>query len=190
MILATIGLSLLWVCAAVLAFRLGRYITTPLFRRLGLYRYYSPMFFTQPFGSGRLELHLGTTWDFFAQKNVRQQLLLHYLGVGVAGLIAAIKSGEVPLDTQLRGTMYFLSSHTLERLGFHVRKPLPLEYVAFASNYLEICLLQTIVRRRLSFIDIRRVRMINATARDLVRNEIVLHSTIRKISATRNPVTP
>ena len=181
-------MSLLWVCGTVLCFRIGRWITTPLLKELGIYRYYSPMFFTQPFGTGRLELHLGTTWDFFAQKNVTQQVLLRHLGSGVKGLIEAIKAGEVPLDTKLRGTMYFLSSTTLERLGFHVRQPLPLEYVAFVSNYLEICLLQTIVRRRLSFIDIRRVRMINATAGELLLHEPHLIPIIDRLSS-RSPVT-
>lgn len=190
MIFATIGLSLLWVCGAILAFRLGRYITTPLFKRLGLYRYYSPMFFTQPFGPGRLELHLGTTWDFFSQKNVSQQILLSHLGVGIKGLLDAIRSGEVPMDTKLRGTIYFLSSHTIKRFGFVVRKPLPLEYVAFLSNYIEICLLQSIIRRRLSIIDIRKVRMINATARDLVENENSLDTAIKRVTTPRNLITP
>ncbi|HLP28020.1 MAG TPA: hypothetical protein VK147_05215 [Candidatus Didemnitutus sp.] len=187
MILATIGLSLAWICGAVVAFRIGRCVSTPLLTWLGVYRYYSPMFFTQPFGRGRLELHLGTTWDFFAQKNVTQQVLLTHLGMGVKGLIETIKSGSIPLDTKLRGTMYFLSSPTLERLGFRVRQPLPLEYVAFVANYLEICLLLTLVRRRVSFIDIRRVRMIDATALDLVSHEHRLAPIIERLSS-RTPV--
>ncbi len=129
------------------------------------------MFFTQPFGRGRLELHLGTTWDFFSQRSVSQQILLTHLGSGIKGLVDAVKNGEVHPTTKLRGTMYFLSNTTLESLGFRVRKPLPLEYIAFAANYIELCLLSSIVKHRISFVDIRRVRMINATAADLVAHE-------------------
>ena len=171
MILAAIGISFAWACGAIVVFRIGRWITTPLLRKLGLYRYYSPMFFTQPFGRCRLELHLGTTWDFFSQRRVSQHVLMAHLGTGMKGLITAIKNGEVDQKTKLRGTMYFLSNTTLESLGFSVRRPLPLEYIAFAANYIELCLLSSIVKHRISFVDIRRVRMINATAADLVAHE-------------------
>lgn len=166
---------------AMLLFRCLRFATTPLLRRLGVYRYYSPMFLTVPFGTRTLELHLGTAWDFFRRRNLNQLELLTYLGRGLLELLAAVERGELRSDIKLRGTMCFLSEETMQKIGFQTRPMNVLEGALFLMNYPEICLLQSLVKGRLCLVTLSHVRMFKASVHDLQRTRDRLSDLVRKL---------
>ncbi|MFN4908285.1 MAG: hypothetical protein ACK5H0_04525, partial [Bacteroidota bacterium] len=84
----TLGMILLVAVLGSALFRLLRWITTPLLRYLGFYRYYAPLFFIQPFGNNRVELHLGTTWDLMKARKLSPQAIMSSLVMGISGLVA------------------------------------------------------------------------------------------------------
>lgn len=156
------------VAGASTLFRVLRYVTTPLLRRMGIYRYWSPLFLTQRFGSRTLEMHLGTSWDFLRQRDLTQRRLLRHVSDGLMALLDEAEAGRIPWSFRLRGTMSFLTEKTSRSLGFTTRRPNALEWLAFALNWPELCLLHSVARKRLSFVDIRRVHIIHATIGDLL----------------------
>ncbi len=169
-----LGTILLAAFLGSLLFRLLRWITTPLLRHIGFYRYYAPLFFIQPFGTNRVELHLGTTWDLMKAQRLTPQAIMSSLVMGISGLVADAKRGRLHPALKVRATTYFLSESTLQRFGFNVRRPNILEYLAFIGNYAEVCLLRSIVAGRPQLIDLRRVRMVETTVNSLVERETLV----------------
>lgn len=161
----------LLVVSASLVFRLIRYATTPWLKKTGFYTYYNAMFFTMPFGRRTLELHLGTTWDFFRQTNITPKKMLVNLITGLVSMIEAVEQGELSVDNRLRATMYFLQPETLKKFGFSVRPMYVQEYIVFLANYLEVCLLQSIVKRKVCLVKISSVTMVHIELADLVANK-------------------
>lgn len=176
-VLILVGYAIL----AVVLVRFIRFITTPMLRRMGIYRYYSPMFLTMPFGRRTLELHLGTSWDFFRRGELTQLALMNYLGKGLVGLLESVELGIVRHDTRLRGTMCFLSAETMHRIGFQTRKMNVLESMLFLINYPEICLLQSLVKRRLTLVPWKQVRMFEADVSDLLVAKERLLTIVRRL---------
>ncbi len=155
-------------------FRILRWLSTPLLRRIGFYRYYAPLFFIQPFGRNRVELHLGTTWDLMKAQRLSPQAIMSSLVMGISGLVADAKRGRLQPELKVRATTYFLSESTLTRFGFDVRRPNVLEYLAFIGNYAEVCILRSVVAGRLQFVDLRRVLMAETTVQTLVDRETLV----------------
>lgn len=152
-------------------------------RKMGLYKYYAPLFFIQPFGRNRVELHLGTTWDLMKAQRLSHQTIMSSLVTGVSGLVTDAKSGRLRPSLRLRATTYFLSESTLRRFGFAVRRPNIWEYIAFLGNYVEVCLLRSIVAGRPQMVDLRRVRMAETTLQQLVDRETLVGPLMTRIAA-------
>ncbi len=183
--LDALGIIVLVTLLGSFLFRLLRWITTPLLRYMGFYRYYAPLFFIQPFGNNRVELHLGTTWDLMKAQRLTPQAIMSSLVMGISGLVADAKRGRLQPALKVRATTYFLSESTLRRFGFSVRRPNMLEYLAFIGNYAEVCLLRSIVAGRPQLIDLRRVRMAETTVQTLVERETLVGPLMLRAARTQ-----
>jgi hypothetical protein len=154
---------------AIIAFRLLRLVTTPLFRALGFYRYYSPLLFTVPTPTAT-ELHLGTSYDFFLHA-ISPRLTLAQLAEGLVGLCAATERGEIPRGEVIEGTVCFLSEPTLRRFGFQPRALGPLRFLLVLANYPELLLLTSIAKGAFAPVDLTRVRRVRTTAEKLLEQK-------------------
>lgn len=158
---------ILWIFALITALRFIRFATTPLLRWIGYYTYYSPMFFTMPTPT-TLEIHLGTSYDFF-QQNPTPKLVLKYLAEGLVNFCSAIESGAVDRQRIIKGTVYYINDSTLRQFGFEPCPPNLFQWALFLQNYLEACLLLTLSKRRISFVSLSNVRRVKARSGDLLR---------------------
>ncbi len=159
---------LVWALTLIIFYRLGRYFTTPLFIRLGWYQYITRMFFIQAMPGEVVELHLGTTYDFFKLKNVNSKILFAHLVDGMHHLCEQIADGRISRTTTLKATTYFLDAQTLHRFGFKTRKLNPLEHFMFALNYLELILLLSLSKGALRRPKMRDVKIAYCQAGDLL----------------------
>jgi hypothetical protein len=166
--LSGVVVTLLAILVGVGLFRLLRFLTTPLLRAMGVYRYYSPMFFTMPLGRKVLDMHLGTAWDFLWLRDRSTATMLRYLAEGLLAMCDAAERGEVMPHQHLRGTMYFLSPSTMEKFGFRVRRMRWYETLAFVLNYVEVCVLHSVIKRRLCWVDMRCVRIVETSLAELI----------------------
>jgi hypothetical protein len=155
----------------IVGYRLFRYITTPLAKKIGLYKYYSKLFFTVPIWFNLKELHIGTTWDFFRLKSISQAKLLYFLCEGLINLCTAIEKGEESMNMHFKATMYYFKDTTTEKYGFKTRKLNIIELFLFTLNYLELCLLYSISTRRVQFIPLKNLKMLDCTGYELVANK-------------------
>lgn len=175
-LIATVG--------AVVVFRLLRWGTTPILRRVGFYRYHAPMFFTVPLGASTLDMHLGTTWDVMRQRNLTAGRMLLHCARGLLALCDAADRGEIAADTELRGTMYFLGPDRLRHFGFRTTPMSIPETVAFLLNYAEVCLLQRLIKGRWGWVDLRRVYIVRATIADVLLHRTAIATLAARLEAT------
>jgi hypothetical protein len=176
-------LSIVVLVGTIFSLRFLRFISTPLLRKLGCYRYYSPMFFTIPFLNNTLDIHLGTSWDFIRHLQVNPRRLLYFLAEGLLRIIADARRGNIRTTTRLRGNTYFLKKSSLEKFGFMTRKMNLIEWLLFLFTYLEISILQSISHKRLTFVPLRNVCIVYCTVGDLIRHQ----SRIERIARTLMP---
>ena len=153
---------------AIVAFRVLRCLSTPLLRRLGLYRYYSGRLMTMPAPSG-LQLHLGTSFDFLRARDVSPRHSLRLLADGLLGICAAVERGDLPSSTVLTGTTYFFREATLRRFGLQPREPGPLQRALVWIAWLELCLLHSLARGAPRLVRLERLLAVRFTAAEIVR---------------------
>ena len=161
----------LYLTIGIIFYRFIRYITTPLCRKFNIYKYYNDIFFTVPGTANRVEVHLGTAWDFFKMKKVNPRIFLYYTADGFYKLAEAIEKGEVKNDRVYVATICFFSDSTLTKFGFRTRPLYIREMLIFSLNYFEQCLLQSISKGKLSIVDLRSVRKLILSTDDLIANK-------------------
>ncbi len=169
--MTTILSALLWLLVFIITYRFLRFITTPLFVKLGIYTYHSQMLFTVPIWRKKREIHLGTSYDFFRADIAGSRKMLASLSQGMLALCEAIEQGKYPKDLLLRGTTYYFSDATLHRFGFHTRPLRLIEAIFFSLNYLELCILLSLSKRRLTFVNTDSVRIAYCRAEELLRHK-------------------
>lgn len=169
--MTSILIALLWLLAFIIIYRFLRFITTPLFMKLGIYTYHSEMLFTVPIWKKKREIHLGTSYDFFRTDIVGSRKMLASLSQGLLKLCEDIERGKYSKDLLLRGTTYYFSDATLIKFGFQTRPLRFIEAVFFSLNYLELCILHSLSKRRLTLINTDSVRIAYCYATDLLRHK-------------------
>lgn len=158
----------------LILYRFLQYITTPLLRKIGFYRYFSPLFFIMPVRVKTYEIHLGTSWDFFRLNKKKPKIFLFLLLEGLLNLIRSIENNTIPVQVTFYGKIHFFKKETLERFGFHIKKLNLLDYILFAFHYLELLCLKVIVFKSFNPPDISKVTKISFTAEELITKKELL----------------
>jgi hypothetical protein len=96
----------------------------PLFRLVGIHRYFSPLLFAEAPEAGTLVVHGGTLWDYLLHlrwsergRAARRRTLRFYLD-GFLAIAAEVERGRLSPDTTITGTSFFFSERTARGLGF------------------------------------------------------------------------
>lgn len=151
-------------------FRIGRYLSTPFLKKVGFYKYYSPMFLTMPKGRKILDIHLGTSWDFFKAQKQNPKLILYLLASGLVKFCDAIEKGKIPKDTLVQGNIFYLRDTSVEKFGFKYRKMNWFETILFVINYIELSILISISYKRFRTAPLNNVKIIYNSAEELLKN--------------------
>lgn len=166
--------------AAVILLRLGRFFLTPFFKKIGLLRYYSPMFCAVKISRSTYDFHLGTSWDFFIQGNVTPKRTLYFLAKGLLNLCDDLEKGKIDRSTKFRGNTFYLKESTVNRFGFKARKLNIFEKLLFYQNYVELCILNSIVHKRLTIVKLNNIRIIYSTGEEILNNRNKFEAVLRK----------
>ncbi len=160
-----------YLVALVIVLRILRWITTPIFRITGVYRYYSRMFFTFSFSKNDYDLHVGTSWDFFRLENRNQLTIFKFMAEGLINICTEIEKGNIDINSKFKGNTYFFKDNTAHKLGFNTRELTFSEAILFLLNYPEVCLLQSLMLKRLTLPKLDSVRIHYISGRELLQNK-------------------
>ncbi len=178
------------VFALILAYRILRYLTTPLFIRIGWYQYFAPMFFILRLPGNLIEIHLGTSYDFFRRQAWGPKSHIASMAEGMIKLCDAIERGAIHKDTTIKACLYFFDDKHLQQFGFTTRRLNFFELFLFGLNFLELTLLQSIAKKKFCRPKFRNVRIAFCRAGDLAQRKALFTGYYRRVqSATRSEAT-
>lgn len=166
----------LYIIIIILIWRILRYISTPVLKKAGIYKYYSPMFMVVPRFGNTLDIHLGTSYDFFRQKNISARLILQYVAEGITRLCDDIAAGKIKPNAKLYGNSFYFKKESLEKFGFKTRPMNLFETILFCFIYFEVSILRSITMRKISFVPVSHVFIISSTAGDLLKYRDRFHA--------------
>ena len=122
----------------------GQFSSTPFFKLIGIYRYYSPMLLGYMANDRQIDLHSGGSFDYMivmrkykAGIEMRNRLLLFQLE-GLKNIIQLIEDKAVPESVTIVGTSYFFSDRTVQKIGFELIEPSLFYRINLFANILDL----------------------------------------------------
>ncbi|MDX2127819.1 MAG: hypothetical protein SFU91_02145 [Chloroherpetonaceae bacterium] len=117
-----------------------------------------------------LEIHLGSSYDFFnSSKFLSVRQTLGFVALGLKNFCLKAKENNTSPDTKLKGIVYYFNANSLNQFGFKTRPLKFYECILFSLNYLELCLLYSIVKKRFSLIPLTTVKVAYSTAGEIMK---------------------
>lgn len=159
---------LAFILIAIIAWRLIRMLSTPIFKLLGLYTYYSPTFFLHKLTPRLYEIHIGTTWDYIRMNKISPKVFLLNMSEGMVKMVKDIEAGKIHPESKIVGSIHYFNPTTTEKFGFRHRNMNLFEILLFVLSYIETTVLLSITYGRPMLPRLLNTRIHYAKAKDLV----------------------
>ncbi|MEM9549180.1 MAG: hypothetical protein AAGA77_24550 [Bacteroidota bacterium] len=157
-----------------------QFLIAPMMKLTGVYTYVSPMLLIYAANPKRYDLHNGTSFDYLFHYNRdesgtkwQNKLLFYYLE-GLLKIIEKLETGKIPETIEVRGSSYFFSEQTAQRLGFEVTKTNGAEKFNLLINYLDLVWMFSVAKGKLSFPRLSEIKTATTTGTKLVKQKSYL----------------
>ncbi|WP_425236344.1 hypothetical protein [Ulvibacterium sp.] len=166
--------SKLWMLLVFIMVPVIQLLITPLFTLLNFYTYYSPMVVSFGNNKRHIDLHNGSSFDYLMEMSKIKpgikwkNRMLHYYLDALLKIILQIESGDLSSTTVIRGSSYFLSKRSAEKLGFEVNKTSILEKLNIALNYIDLIWMYSLSNGKLTFPNLTTILTVRTTGSELL----------------------
>ena len=151
-----------------------QFSSTPIFRLIGIYKYYSPMLIGYLPNKIQIDLHSGSSFDYLfimrkykSGNETRNQLFIYYIE-GLLHLIRKIESGEIPKSVSIIGTSYFFNERTIKKLGFDEKKPTLFYRLNLLINFIDIFWMYSLSKNRIGFPNLLAAKKLSISGEALI----------------------
>ncbi|RED92994.1 hypothetical protein [Marinoscillum furvescens] len=186
----TVSESKIWMVLIFLMVPIIQFLITPLFTVLNLYTYYSPMVVS--FGNNKryIDLHNGTSFDYLMDMSHvkpgiawRNKMLHNYLSA-LLKIIHQMEHEGLSNHTTIRGSSYFLSQRSGEKLGFKVSNASLLEKLNIALNYLDLIWMYSLTNGKLTFPNLRTISTVSTSGSELITRKQRIMDLVNRLEST------
>lgn len=135
---------------------IAQFSVTPLFKLLGIYRYYSPMLLGYMPNNSHIDLHAGTSFDYLFVMNkykignqLKNQLLQYYFE-GLVKIIELIENKDIPDTIKISGTSYFFNNSSISLFGFYTESPSLFHRLNIYFNFIDLLWMYSLSKGKIS----------------------------------------
>jgi hypothetical protein len=152
---------------------IGQFLVSPFLKLTGVYKYLSPMLLVYAPNKKRYDLHNGTSFDYlfnYRKKdgglNWQHQLLRYYLD-GLLAIIEEIEEDRLPESIEVRGSSYFFSERTANKLGFETTRTGGSEKLNLLINYVDLVWMYSLAKGGIYFPRLANIKTATTTGKKL-----------------------
>ena len=157
-----------------------QFLSTPILKLSGVYRYVSPMMLIYLPNKERYDLHNGTSFDYLfvnrklkSGRQLRNRMLYYYMQ-GFLNIIKEFEEGKVKENLVIRGSSYFFSESTAIRLGFEVSTINSFEKLNLYANYIDLLWMYSVSKGKFSFPNISNSKTVSTSVGELKKQKTKL----------------
>ncbi len=169
--------SIIWALFIFFMVPVIQFMITPICTITQLYTYYSPM--VVAFGKTQtvLDLHNGTSYDYLLKmRGVRpgimwKKRMLRYYLEALLEIIKEIESGELSEQATIRGSSYFISERTAQKLGFGTYGTSVAERINILLNYVDLLWMYSLSEGKLIFPSLTNIKTVRIKGHELVQQK-------------------
>ena len=165
----------------------GQFAFTPLFRLIGVYKYYSPMLLGYMANDSQIDLHSGGSFDYLfvmrkykAGVEMRNRLLMYHVE-GLINLIQLIDNKSIPETVNIVGTSYFFKERTLSRMGFEIENPSLFYRLNLFVNFIDLIWMYSLSQGKLSIPKLWDVKKASISGAKLMESNKVIEDLYYKM---------
>ena len=166
----------------------GQFSSTPYFKLIGIYRYYSPMLLGYMANDRQIDLHSGGSFDYLfvmrkykAGIEMRNRLMMFHLE-GLVNLIHLIENKSIPETVNIVGTSYFFNDRTLGKMGFEIVNPSLLYRLNLFANFIDILWMYSLSKGKLSIPKLWNANKASIMGIQLIENKNQIEELYRKMN--------
>jgi len=154
-----------------------QFLVTPFFKLTQLYTYLSPMLVVFGANNRRYDLHNGTSFDYLLvmtnlkSGQLRRHLILEYYIDGLLSIVYQIENQKISASIIVRGSSYFFSSRTAEKMGFQLSGTNIPEKLNLLFNYLDLIWMYSLAHRKFVLPNLMNTKTATTTGKDLLENK-------------------
>ncbi len=167
---------------------IGQFAFTPLFRLIGVYKYYSPMLLGYMANNLQIDLHSGGSFDYLfvmrkykAGTQLRNRLMMYHLE-GLLKLIQLIEEKHIPASVNIIGTSYFFKERTLNNLGFQLEKANLFYRINLYINFIDLFWMYSLSKGKLTIPKIWNAKKASITGTRLLEKKDVIEILNKRMS--------
>jgi hypothetical protein len=177
----------------------AQFTFTPFFKLVGVYQYYSPMLLGYMANDKQIDLHSGTSFDYFflfrkvSKGTEWRNRVLAWQIEGLLQLIDQIENKCIPATVNIVGTSYFFNDRTLHKLGFEMQEPSIFYKLNLYLNFIDLLWMYSLSKGQFSFPNLQKTTKAQIKGHDLVLRKqrlLILSECLKKQSTTSGIVLP
>jgi len=156
---------------------IGQFAFTPLFRLIGVYKYYSPMLLGYMANNLQIDLHSGGSFDYlFVMRKYKSGIelrnkLLTYQLEGLTNLIQLIENKNIPETVNIVGTSYFFNNRTLQKMGFEIVNPSLFYRLNLFVNFIDLIWMYSLSQGKFSIPKIWNAKKASISGTKLIESK-------------------
>ncbi len=166
---------------------IGQFAFTPIFKLLGVYKYYSPMLLGYMANNHQIDLHSGGSFDYLfvmrkyrAGIEIRTNLLIYHLE-GLIKIIQLIEKKSIPETVNIVGTSYFFNDRTLRKMGFEIVNPSLFYKLDLFINFIDLIWMYSLSKGKLSIPKLWNAKKASISGAKLVESKKVIEDLYDKM---------